>query len=74
MLTDGLLLYEILHGRTAFSGTPPMLAMMQAMAGARPHIDVRPEHAPLAPLMAACWHADVAQRPSMEEVVQGLTA
>ena len=70
----GLVLHEILHGRIAFAGDVPMAAMCKAMSGARPPIVLRPEHGPLAAIIEACWHADVACRPSMEKVVEALTA
>ena len=44
----------------------------QATKGARPSIALRPEHAPLAVLIEACWDADVALRPSMGTVVEAL--
>ena len=67
------LLHEILHGRTVFSGMAPLAAMMQAMHGVRPPMSLRPEHACLAELLQACWHADASLRPNMERVVETLT-
>ena len=69
----GLLLYEILHGQLVFASVPPLEAMRQAMNGRRPTISLRPPHAHLAPLVEACWHADVTRRPPMETVVEVLT-
>jgi len=70
----GLLLHEVLHGRIVFGGHTPYEAMMEALSGARPPILLRPEHAPLAAIVEACWHADGERRPSMEKVVEALSS
>jgi len=68
----GLLLYEILHGHVAFEKLPSVAAMLRAARGERPQLALRPEHAYLARLIEACWHAEPACRPSMHEVLQVL--
>jgi len=70
----GLLLYEIMHGRVFFSGFNAIAVMMQAKIGRRPTIALRWEHTDLASLIVACWDAEPERRPSMEKVVNALSA
>lgn len=66
----GLLLYEIMHGVQAFGDLSPLAAMLRAADGARPTIALRPEHAPFAAVIEACWDADAHRRPTIATVVE----
>ena len=68
----GLVLYEILHGVIAFLGFPGIGAMLLALEGQRPLLELRHEHARLGDLIESCWHTDPAKRPSMERVIETL--
>ena len=66
-----LAVWEALSGEAAFQGMHFGQILGVVLSGQRP--PMLPEFPPgAAELMARCWHADVAQRPSMCEVKQGV--
>ena len=75
----GLLLWEVAHRAVPFTGVDGIrVALSLAPAGDRPPLTpARPPslaavYEPLAGLIAACWHGDAAQRPSMAASAQEL--
>ena len=64
-------MWEALSGEAAFQGMHYGQILGVVLSGQRP--PMLPEFPPgAAELIARCWHADVAQRPSMCEVKQGV--
>jgi len=71
----GILLWELSHRETPFAGHDGVqVAVKVAPSGQRPLMQLPAGLSALGPLIAACWHVDPAQRPTMATCAERLRA
>lgn len=70
----GVLLWETLHAAVPFAPLTSAQALVRIQEGSRPAIELPPERAGYASLIAACWDQRPAYRPTLPAIVSELHA
>ena len=69
-----MLLWETLHAAVPFASLTSAQALVRIQEGGRPPIELPPERAGYARLIAACWDRRPAHRPALPALVSELRA